>query len=275
MAIRYYKPTSPSRRGMSTLIFKEITKKNEPEKSLLCPINRTSARNNQGRMTVRFRGGGHKRHYRLIDFKRDKIGIMARVASIEYDPNRSANIALLHYIDGEKRYILAPLGLQVGDMISSGEEAEIRIGSALPLRVIPVGMTIHNVEMKKGKGGQLVRTAGGAAQLSAKDDDYAHIKMPSGEIRLIHMECMATIGQIGNVDRVNVKIGKAGRNRWFGKKPHNRGVTMNPVDHPMGGGEGKASGGRHPVSPTGVPAKGYRTRKHKLSDKMIVKRRYK
>ncbi len=272
MPIKQYNPTSPGRRGMSVIVFDEITKKT-PEKSLLKPHVSSGARNNQGRMTVRHRGGGHKRNYRIIDFKRDKLGIEAKVSSIEYDPNRSANIALLNYIDGEKRYILAPVGLKVGDTVCAGEDIDIKVGNALPLRTIPTGINIHNIELRKGKGGQLVRGAGTAAQLSAKEGKYAHIKLPSGEVRLVHIDCMATIGQIGNTDHGNISLGKAGRSRWLGIRPHVRGVAMNPVDHPLGGGEGKSSGGRHPVTPWGKPTKGYRTRRNKNTGKFIVKRR--
>ncbi len=271
MGIRRLKPTSPGVRFMSVSDFSEITKK-EPEKRLTRPLKKTGARNNQGRITVRFRGGRHKRRYRVIDFKRDKWGVPAKVASIEYDPNRSARIALLHYADGEKRYILAPLGLQVGDMVMAGPEAEIRPGNALPLRVIPLGTFIHNLEFFPGKGGQLVRGAGTYAQLMAKEGRYAHVRLPSGEIRLFLQDCMATVGQVGNVDHENINLGKAGRSRWLGKRPHVRGTAMNPVDHPHGGGEGRTKG-RHPVSPWGWPTKGYRTRKKKVSDKWIVKRR--
>jgi large subunit ribosomal protein L2 len=271
MGIRRLKPTSPGVRFMSVSDFSEITKK-EPEKRLTRSLKKTGARNNQGRITVRFRGGRHKRRYRVIDFKRDKWGVPAKVASIEYDPNRSARIALLYYVDGEKRYILAPLGLQVGDMVMAGPEAEIRPGNALPLRVIPLGTFIHNLEFFPGKGGQLVRGAGTYAQLMAKEGRYAHVRLPSGEIRLFLQDCMATVGQVGNVDHENINLGKAGRSRWLGKRPHVRGTAMNPVDHPHGGGEGRTKG-RHPVSPWGWPTKGYRTRKKKVSDKWIVKRR--
>ncbi|MFH1563118.1 MAG: 50S ribosomal protein L2 [Nitrospirota bacterium] len=273
MAVKQYNPTSPGRRGMSGLTFDEITKKGA-ERTLVKALPGTGGRNNQGRTTVRFHGGGHKRIYRMIDFKRDKWDVEAKVASIEYDPNRSANIALIHYIDGEKRYILAPIGLKVGDTVCAGEEVDIKIGNALPLRGIPAGTNIHNIELRKGKGGQLVRTAGVVAQLAAKEADYAHIKLPSGEVRLVHIDCMATVGQIGNIEHGNINIGKAGRSRWLGKRPHNRGVSMNPVDHPLGGGEGKSSGGRHPCSPWGQPAKGYRTRRNKQTTKFIVKKRY-
>lgn len=257
---------------MSINVSDEITR-SRPEKSLLKPLTRSSGRNSQGRMTVRHRGGGAKRQLRIIDFKRGKLGVPAKVAAIEYDPNRSANIALLHYVDGEKRYVLATLGLSVGDMLSSGPEAEIKGGNTLPLRNIPLGTSIHNIEMKIGKGGQLVRSAGASAQLMAKEGKYAHIKLPSGEVRLIHLNCMATIGQVGNLDHENISLGKAGRSRWLGRRPRVRGVAMNPVDHPMGGGEGKSSGGRHPCSPWGQLAKGKKTRQNKASDKFIIKKR--
>ncbi len=271
MGIRRLRPTSPGVRFMSVSDFSEVTKK-EPEKRLTRSLKKTGARNNQGRITVRFRGGRHKRRYRLIDFKRDKWGVPAKVASIEYDPNRSARIALLYYADGDKRYILAPLGLQVGDVVMAGPEAEIRPGNALPLRAIPLGTFIHNLEFFPGKGGQLVRGAGTYAQLMAKEGRYAHIRLPSGEIRLFLQDCLATVGQVGNVDHENINLGKAGRSRWLGRRPHVRGTAMNPVDHPHGGGEGRTKG-RHPVSPWGWPTKGYRTRKKKSSDKWIVKRR--
>jgi large subunit ribosomal protein L2 len=273
MPVKVYKPTSPGRRQMSVLEFSELTRK-KPEKSLLEGRTRQrSGRNNYGNVTVRFQGGGHKRRYRVIDFKRDKAGIPARVAAIEYDPNRSARIALLHYADGEKRYILAPLGLRVGDPVMSGPEADIRPGNALPLANIPLGSMVHNVELKPGRGGQLVRSAGGAAQLMAREGGLATLRMPSGEQRYVRVVCLATVGQVGNADHENVSIGKAGRSRWLGKMPHNRGVTMNPVDHPMGGGEGRSSGGRHPCTPWGVPTKGHKTRKNQRTDKFIVKRR--
>ncbi|MDI6780532.1 MAG: 50S ribosomal protein L2 [bacterium] len=275
MAIKVFKPTTPSRRGMSVLVADDITKGKSPEKSLVEILPSTGARNNQGRATLRFRGGRVKRKYRIIDFRRDKLNIPAKVTSIEYDPNRSANIALLTYADGEKRYILCPVGLKVGNVISAGEEAEIKPGNALPIRFIPDGVAIHNIELKKGKGGQLVRSAGNSAQLVAKDGDYSQVKLPSGEIRRVHLDCMATIGQVGNVEWENVTIGKAGRKRWMGKRPHVRGVAMNPVDHPMGGGEGKTSGGRHPCSPWGQLSKGYKTRKNKRTQGMIVKKRSK
>ncbi len=273
MGIKTYKPTSPGIRFVTRLTFDEITK-TEPEKSLVVPLKKTGGRNFMGRITVRHRGGGHKRLYRIIDFKRDKDGIPAKVVAIEYDPNRSANIALLHYLDGEKRYIIAPEGLKVGDTVISGPGVEIKVGNALPLKDIPVGTYIHNIELKPGKGGQLVRSAGTYAQVVAKEGRYVHVKLPSGEVRMIFEECKATIGQVGNLDHENVTIGKAGRARWLGRRPHVRGVAMNPVDHPHGGGEGRTSGGRHPVSPWGLPTKGYKTRRSKRpSDKFIVKRR--
>jgi large subunit ribosomal protein L2 len=272
MAIKSQKPTSPGRRFQTYSTFEEITRKS-PEKSLLKPLKKSGGRNSLGRLTSRHRGGGHKRQYRMIDFKRDKDGIPAKVASIEYDPNRSANIALLHYADGEKRYILASLGLQVGDQLLSGPNAEIRPGNAISLRDIPLGTQIHNIELNEGHGGQIVRSAGGYAQLMAKEGRYAQVKLPSGEVRLIPLGCKATIGQVGNLVHTGIRIGKAGRNRWRGRRPHVRGVAMNPVDHPHGGGEGKSSGGRHPVTPWGVPTKGYKTRIKKASDKLIVKRR--
>lgn len=273
MGIRIYKPTSPGRRGMSVLAFEEVTRK-KPEKSLLeGAVHKSGGRNAHGRVTSWHRGGGHKRLYRKIDFRRDKLGIAAKVAGIEYDPNRSANIALLHYVDGEKRYILAPVGLQVGDVVMSGSAAEVRPGNAMPLALIPLGTTIHNIELKAGKGGQLVRSAGASAQLMAREGEYATLRMPSGENRLVHVQCMATVGQVGNLDYENQSIGKAGRNRWRGKRPNVRGVAMNPIDHPMGGGEGKTSGGRHPCTPWGVATKGFKTRKNKRTNKFIVKRR--
>lgn len=275
MAIKKVKPTSPGRRFQTYLINEEVMKV-EPEKSLLAPLKKTGGRNVYGRITTRFRGGGHRRHYRIIDFKRDKFGIPARVATIEYDPNRSAHIALLHYVDGEKRYILAPANLKVNDMVIAGPDADIKPGNALPLRNIPLGTQVHNVELQKGKGGQIVRSAGAYAQLMAKEDKYALLKLPSGEMRLVIIDCIATVGQVGNVQHENVSLGKAGRKRWLGRRPHVRGVAMNPVDHPMGGGEGRSSGGRHPVSPWGMPTKGYKTRdKKKSSNRLIVKRRTK
>lgn len=273
--IKKFKPTSPGRRFMSISTFDEITT-DKPEKSLTKGIKRKGGRNNQGGITVRHQGGGKKRRYRIVDFRRKKNGVPAKVASIEYDPIRSARIALLKYYDGEKLYILCPSNLRVGDVVISGKDADIKVGNTKPLKDIPAGTLIHNIELNPGQGGRLVRSAGTTAQLMAKEGKYAHIKLPSGEVRLVNLECMATIGQIGNLTHENLSYGKAGKNRWLGKRPTVRGVAMNPVDHPMGGGEGKSSGGRHPVSPTGVPAKGYRTRKkNKLSDKFIIKRRTK
>lgn len=274
MAIKRYKPTSPARRFMTVLTYDEITKK-EPEKSLVQILKSKAGRNNDGRITVRHRGGGHKRKYRIIDFKRDKVDIPAKVAAIEYDPNRTANIALLHYADGEKRYIIAPHGLQVGDTVISSENADIKVGNALPLRNIPVGTFVHNIELKPGKGGQLVRAAGNAAQLMAKEGDYAQLRLPSGEVRMIRLECKATIGQVGNVEHEIVSIGKAGRKRHMGIRPTVRGSAMNPVDHPHGGGEGKSPIGRpSPMTPWGKPTLGYKTRdKKKASNKYIIKRR--
>lgn len=272
MGIKVVKPTSPGRRFQTYLTFDELTDK-EPEKSLVVSLPKSGGRNNLGRITARHRGGGHKRKYRIIDFKRDKDGIPAKVAAIEYDPNRSAHIALLHYVDGEKRYILAPNNLKVGDTVISGSGVEVRTGNALPLREIPLGTHVHNIELYPGHGGQLARGAGTYAQVMAKEGKYAQVKLPSGEVRMILLECKATIGQVGNLDHENVSIGKAGRSRWMGRRPKVRGVAMNPVDHPHGGGEGKSSGGRHPVTPWGVPTKGYKTRKRKPSDKLIIKRR--
>ena len=275
MAMKKFKPTSPSRRFMTVESFEEITC-TEPERSLLAPLTKQAGRNNQGRITVRHRGGGHKRRYRLIDFKRDKDGIPAKVATIEYDPNRSAHIALLNYVDGEKRYIVAPNGLKVGTTLMSGPEADIVVGNALPLQNIPVGTVLHNIELKPGKGAQMVRSAGASAQLMAKEGDFALIRLPSGEVRRVHVICKATIGQVGNIEHENVTVGKAGRSRWMGKRPTVRGVVMNPVDHPHGGGEGRAPIGRKsPLTPWGVPTLGHRTRKKKASDKYIVRRRSK
>lgn len=272
MPIRRYKPTSAGRRGMTVSTFEEITR-TEPEKSLIEILPKHSGRNGQGRISVRHQGGRQKRYYRKIDFKRNKPGVPAKVATIEYDPNRSARIALLHYVDGEKRYILAPLGLKVGDTVQSGPGSPIRVGNALPLRDIPLGTQIHNIELYIGKGGQMVRSAGASAQLMAKQDDYAQVRMPSGEVRMFHLNCMATLGQVGNVDHENVQIGKAGRNRQMGKRPTVRGSVMNPRDHPHGGGEGKAPIGGQPKTPWGKPAQGYRTRKNKRTNTMIVRRR--
>ena len=273
MGVRKYKPTSPSRRFMTGSDFEEVTK-TEPERTLLDKIGKTGGRNNNGRITSRHIGGGHKRRYRIIDFKRRKDDIPARVASVEYDPNRSARIALLHYADGEKRYILAPLRLRVGDTVMSGPKADIKPGNSLALRDIPTGTIVHNVELQIGRGGQLCRSAGTGAQLMAKEGEYATVRLPSSEMRLVHLDCRATIGQIGNVTHENITIGKAGRSRWKGKRPKVRGSAMNPVDHPHGGGEGKSNSGRHPVTPWGVPTNGYRTRtKGKPSSKYIVRGR--
>jgi large subunit ribosomal protein L2 len=274
MPIRKYQPTSAGRRFQTVQTFDEITT-SEPHKPLLEPLRKSGGRNNRGEITSWWRGGGHKRQYRIIDFKRDKANIPGKVATIEYDPNRSARIALINYPDGEKRYILQPDGLKVGDTVVAGPTVDILPGNALPLKNIPLGTMIHNVELKPGKGGQIARSAGSAVQLVAKEGEYASLKMPSGEIRLINVECLATIGQVGNLDHENVSVGKAGRSRWKGKRPHVRGVAMNPVDHPLGGGEGKTSGGRHPVSPWGTPTKGYKTRGRKPSDRFIVQRRQK
>jgi large subunit ribosomal protein L2 len=272
MGIRNYTPTSPARRYYSVSDFKEVTT-DSPERSLVEKQTSSGGRNNHGRITSRFRGGGHKQRYRLIDFKRDKIGVPAKVATIEYDPNRTARIALLHYADGEKRYILAPDGLVVGAELLASRNADIKPGNSLTLRFIPPGTSIHNVELRKGKGGQLVRSAGVSAQLMAKDGSWAQVRLPSGEIRKVHLDCRATVGQVSNIDHANISLGKAGRARWLGRRPHNRGVTMNPVDHPMGGGEGRSSGGRHPCSPWGQLAKGLKTRNNKRTDGMIIRRR--
>jgi len=273
MAVKKYRPITPSLRFRTGCTFSEITK-TEPEKSLIVPLKKKGGRNNLGRVTARHRGGGHKRFYRIIDFKRDKLGIPAKVAAIEYDPNRSARIALLHYADGEKRYIIAPRGLEVGSTVVSGPDAPIKVGNALPLENIPLGAEIHNIELVPGRGGVLVRSAGASAQLLAKEGGYAHIKLPSGEVRLVNLKCYATVGVVGNEEHSAISLGKAGRKRWLGRRPHVRGTAMNPVDHPLGGGEGKSHGGRHPCSPWGWITKGRRTRKkHKHSDKYIVKRR--
>ncbi len=272
MALKKVKPTSPGRRSQSYASFEELSD-TRPERRLLRVKQQSGGRNVHGRITSRHRGGGHKRHYRLIDFKRDKIGIPAKVATIEYDPNRSARIALLNYLDGEKRYILAPMEIRVGDTLLSGPEADIKPGNALPLANIPLGTYIHNIELRIGKGGQMVRSAGAFAQLMAKEDRYALVKLPSGEVRMVLLACKATIGQLGHVEHENVSLGKAGRKRWLGQRPRVRGVAMNPVDHPMGGGEGRSSGGRHPCSPWGMPSKGFKTRKRRKSNKFIVKRR--
>jgi large subunit ribosomal protein L2 len=272
MAIKTYRPYTPSRRYQTTLANDELTA-DKPFKPLTAPKLRTGGRRNQGDITSWFRGGGHKRKYRLIDFKREKAGVPAKVVSLEYDPNRSARIALLSYADGEKRYILQPEGMKVGQTVVSGPEADILVGNALPLRNIPPGTTVHNIELRPGKGAQMARSAGAAAQLVAKEEQYALLKLPSGETRKVLLDCMATIGQVGNLDHENISIGKAGRNRWLGRRPHNRGVVMNPVDHPHGGGEGKTSGGRHPVTPWGQPTRGYKTRNNKRTDKFVVQRR--
>lgn len=275
MGIKIYKPTSPGRRGMSVATFEEITRE-EPERSLLRPLNKTAGRNVHGRVTVRHRGGGHKRLYRVIDFRRDKDGVPARVESIEYDPNRSARIALLLYADGERRYIIAPIGLMVGQRVMSGPDAEIRPGNALPIANIPLGTLIHNIELHPGRGGQLVRSAGAAAQLLAKEGDYATVRLPSGEMRLVAQACKATIGQVGNTDHSNISLGKAGRKRWLGRKPHVRGSAMTPRDHPHGGGEGRSPVGMPgPKTPWGKPTLGYKTRRNKRTDAMIVRRRSK
>ena len=273
--MKTYKPTSPGRRGMSGFDFTELTPNKKPEKALLEPSHSTGGRNNYGRITSRFRGGGHKQRYRVIDFKRSKTGVPAKVASIEYDPNRTCRIALLQYADGEKSYILAPDKLEVGATVISASSADIKPGNALPLRQIPLGTSIHNVELQIGAGGQLARSAGTAAQLMAKEGDWAQIRLPSSEQRLVHLSCRATIGSIGNSDHANIEWGKAGRMRWKGQRPHNRGVTMNPVDHPMGGGEGRSSGGRHPCSPWGMPTKGYKTRVNKSTSRFILRGRNK
>lgn len=273
MGMRSFKPTSAGIRHRMIPTFDEITS-DKPEKSLLVPLRKSGGRNNKGRVTTRHRGGGHKRHYRLIDFKRDKREVPALVASIEYDPNRSARIALLHYKDGEKRYILAPNGLTVGQTVVASDNADIRVGNALPLAKMPLGIAVHNVELRKGKGGQMARSAGSQVVIAAKEGDMAHLRLPSGEVRLVRQECFATIGQVGNLEHENVSLGKAGASRWLGRRPKVRGVAMNPVDHPMGGGEGRSSGGRHPCSPWGQKAKGLKTRKsRKTSTKWIVKRR--
>ena len=275
MPVKSFRPFTPSLRFKTVASFEEITR-SEPEKSLVEANRKSGGRNNMGRITSRRRGGGHRRHYRVIDFKRSKLGVPARVYSIEYDPNRSARIALLHYADGEKRYILAPEGLKIGATVVSGPEADVRPGNALPLENIPQGTHVHNVEMQPGKGGQLGRSAGAEIQIMAKEGNFAQLRMPSGEVRLVPVTCYATVGQVGNQEHENVVLGKAGRNRWLGKRPSVRGVAMNPIDHPHGGGEGRASGGGHPVTPWGVPTKGYKTRKRKKqSNKLIVRRQRK
>ena len=274
MGIKGYNPTSAGRRHMTSSTFEEITK-GSPERSLLAPLKKSGGRNNAGRITKRHTGGGHKRRYRVIDFRRDKVEIPATVAAIEYDPNRSSHIALLNYVDGEKRYIIAPQGLGVGETVITSETADITPGNAMMIKSMPLGTWVHNIELKIDKGGQLARSAGAYAAIAAKEGRYAQLRLPSGEVRLVLQECRVTIGQVGNLDHEKVKIGKAGRNRWLGKRPQSRGVAMNPVDHPHGGGEGKSSGGRHPVTPWGVPTKGYKTRTNKRTDKFIVRRRNK
>ncbi|HXA43424.1 MAG TPA: 50S ribosomal protein L2 [Candidatus Solibacter sp.] len=273
MAVKKYKPTSPGRRFMSVSSFDEVTKGKKPEKALMVKLDKKAGRNNSGSITVRHQGGGHKKQYRIVDFKRNKIAIPGKVAAIEYDPNRSSRLALIHYIDGEKRYILAPLGLRVGDSVEAGPQADIKPGNALPIANIPVGTTVHNIELKLGRGGQMVRSAGAAAQLLAKEGDYAQVRMPSGEVRLVPVVCTATIGQLGNLDHENENVGKAGKSRWRGKRPSVRGMTMNPFDHPHGGGEGRSGAGGNPQTPWGKPALGYRTRRNKSTNKMIVRRR--
>lgn len=274
MPIRTYRPTSAGRRFQTSQTFEEITT-DRPYKPLVENLEQSGGRNNRGELTSWWRGGGHKRAYRIIDFKRDKFNIPGKVETVEYDPNRSSRIALITYADGEKRYILHPFGVKVGDAVVSGESVDILPGNCLPLKNIPLGTMVHNVELKQGKGGQIARSAGSSVQVVAKEGDHASVKMPSGELRMISLECLATIGQVGNIDHENVSIGKAGRNRWLGKRPHVRGVAMNPVDHPLGGGEGKTSGGRHPVTPWGIPTKGYKTRRNKRSDRFILQRRKK
>jgi large subunit ribosomal protein L2 len=272
MALKKFKPVTPALRFKTVADFSELTKK-EPEKALLRPLKRSSGRDSHGHISSWQRGGGHKRRYRIIDFKREKFGIPAKVAAIEYDPNRSSRIALLHYVDGEKRYIIAPVGVAVGDVLMSGPESEIRDGNCLPLRSVPLGTAVHNLELIPGKGGQVARGAGAECQLMAKEGRHAHVRLPSGEVRMFDLECYCTIGKVGNIDHENIVIGKAGKSRWLGRRPTTRGVAMNPHDHPMGGGEGKSSGGRHPCTPWGKPTKGLKTRKKKASDKYIVRRR--
>lgn len=274
MAIKKFKPTSPGRRQMTVSKFDDVTRRT-PEKSLVVGKRGTGGRNNGGRVTSRHRGGGHKRALRLIDFKREKLNVPSVVATIEYDPNRSARIALLHYADGEKCYILAPDGLKVGDKVIAGNDVDIKLGNCLPLKKMPVGTTVHNIEMHRGKGAQLVRTAGAGAQLIGRDQGWAQVRLPSGEIRMISEECRACVGQVGNLEHENISLGKAGRSRWLGWKGYSRGVVMNPCDHPLGGGEGKSSGGRHPVSPWGQPTRGYKTRQNKSTDRFIIRRRVK
>ncbi len=272
MAIKKFSPTSPGRRFYTVQSFDELTE-TKPLKSLTEPKKQWGGRNNKGRITVRFRGGGHKRRYRVVDFKRNKVDVPGKVASVEYDPNRSARIARIHYVDGEKAYIIHPVGLKVGDTVVSSTSADILPGNCLPLENMPLGTLVHNIELKPGKGGQMARSAGAGAQLVAKEGKYAQLRLPSGEVRIVHKKCRATVGQVGNIEHERVTIGKAGRKRWMGRRPHNRGVTMNPVDHPHGGGEGSTAGGRHPVTPWGVPTKGYKTRNNKRTDKFIVRRR--
>jgi large subunit ribosomal protein L2 len=273
MGLRTHNPITPGARGRVSPDFSDLTQGNEPLKALTEQKSRSGGRNHYGRITSRFRGGGHKRRFRLIDFKRNKIGVPAKVASVEYDPNRTARIALLHYSDGEKRYILCPDGLKVGDTVLSSRNADIKPGNNLPLRFVPLGTTIHNIELKISGGAQLCRSAGVGAQLMAKEGDWGQVRLPSGEVRRVHLDCRGTIGQVGNIEHGSVHVGKAGRTRWKGRRPHNRGVTMNPVDHPMGGGEGRSSGGRHPCSPWGQLSKGLKTRENKRTDAMIVKHR--
>jgi len=272
MGIKKLKPVTPSQRFRTVSDFSELTT-DRPEKSLLEPLTKSGGRNNRGRITVRHRGGGHKRRYRRIDFKRDKRGVPARVATIEYDPNRSARICLLKYADGEKRYIIWPNGLKVNDTVVAGEDAPFTVGNALPLHRIPLGTLVHNVELQIGRGGQIVRSAGSFAQVLAKEGDYVTLRLPSGEVRMVHKNCYATIGEVGNADHENIVLGKAGKSRWLGRRPSVRGVAMNPIDHPHGGGEGRTSGGRHPCTPWGKPTKGYKTRRRKPSDRFIVRRR--
>ncbi len=272
MAIKKFSPTSPGRRFYTVQSFDEITD-TKPLKSLTEPKTRSGGRNSNGHITVRFRGGGHKRRYRVVDFKRNKLDVPGKVASVEYDPNRSARIARIHYVDGEKAYIIHPVGLKVGDSVVSSASADILPGNCLPLENMPLGTTVHNIELRPGKGGQMARSAGAGAQLVAREGKYAQLRLPSGEVRIVHKKCRATVGQVGNIEHEQVTLGKAGRKRWLGRRPHNRGVTMNPVDHPHGGGEGSTAGGRHPVTPWGVPTKGYKTRNNKRTDKFIVRRK--
>ncbi len=272
MAIKKFSPTSPGRRFYTVQSFDEITD-TKPLKSLTEPKTSSGGRNSNGRITVRFRGGGHKRRYRVVDFKRNKLDVPGKVASVEYDPNRSARIARIHYLDGEKAYIIHPVGLKVGDSVVSSASADILPGNCLPLENMPLGTTVHNIELRPGKGGQMARSAGAGAQLVAREGKYAQLRLPSGEVRIVHKKCRATVGQVGNIEHEQVTLGKAGRKRWLGRRPHNRGVTMNPVDHPHGGGEGSTAGGRHPVTPWGVPTKGYKTRNNKRTDKFIVRRK--